>query len=605
MTALKTKILFCDARPVYEKLHQQGLILGDLSIVTRSFALAQHIKKNCIYIDANLSTDQRQHFKSSIPDIERRLIEQLNSSELQISVKNIFLQLFNSFQSDILDALLLQTVFDLDCEMTIAVPKTNQAGIDEVLRPCWINWLTGRHGLEIIDVNVPYHNERAPRGDVETNLIDRLTLGGYQAVVWKIAQQKWLPKLFFKPEKIGVVGQTELARDGVIDCFANGYKPVFLQKPKPVSAQIEPDIKLAHAVIGACHSVIQERLSLISNGFLRHRAEQLLAEYLATEFGKYKSFLTAWRQKLASYPDLNCILSGYGKGCDTMALASVCKERGIKIAAFQHSITREILSNVEERRVFFETSFCDVLFTMNPVAAEVAKGNNVKQPVTVIAKNWPSSFKRLREKPTKSKKSTKPALFVSTNLYSGHKPNGVPPMSDGDLCDLEIGLVERIFGRLDLEIDYKPYPAIRQLDPDLVLNAVKRQRNMSVVGSHKELRYLLSRYRMFITTKATSTVSWIVATGKPLVFIDHYCHARLSEPARDAFANGFFLFDQSEADFELCLKKFLQRSFDDILEEWNSKSAQRFKTIEQFFGGVQKSGRNQIFDEIKCHCLDS
>ena len=73
----------------------------------------------------------------------------------------------------------------------------------------------------------------------------------------------------------------------------------------------------------------------------------------------------------------------------------------------------------------------------------------------------------------------------------------------------------------------------------------------------------------------------------------------------DVFANGFFLFDQSDADFELRLRKFLQRSFDDILEEWNSKSAQRLKLIEQFFGGVQKSGRNQIFDEIKFHCLDS
>ena len=59
---------------------------------------------------------------------------------------------------------------------------------------------------------------------------------------------------------------------------------------------------------------------------------------------------------------------------------------------------------------------------------------------------------------------------------------------------------------------------------------------MSVVGTHQELRYLLGQYRMFITTKATSTVSWIVATGKPLLFIDHYCHARLSEDARDAFS---------------------------------------------------------------------
>ena len=64
-------------------------------------------------------------------------------------------------------------------------------------------------------------------------------------------------------------------------------------------------------------------------------------------------------------------------------------------------------------------------------------------------------------------------------------------------------------------IDYKPYPAIRHLDPD-PSRAVNEQKNMSVVGTHQELRYLLGQYRMFITTKATSTVSWIVAAEKPL-----------------------------------------------------------------------------------------
>ncbi len=175
-------------------------------------------------------------------------------------------------------------------------------------------------------------------------------------------------------------------RDGVIDCFAHGYKPVFLQKPKTVSAQIEPDIKLAHASLGRVIRSFKNDFP-ISNGFLQRRAEQILTERLATEFGKYKFFLSSWRQKLAVYPDLNCILSGYGKGADAMALASVCKERGIKIAAFQHGITREILhANVDERRVFFETSFCDVFFAMNSTAAKITERHSVNQPVTVVTK---------------------------------------------------------------------------------------------------------------------------------------------------------------------------------------------------------------------------
>ena len=177
-------------------------------------------------------------------------------------------------------------------------------------------------------------------------------------------------------------------------------------------------------------------------------------------------------------------------------------------------------------------------------------------------------------------------------------------MNDSDLCDLEMGLVTRVFNQTNMRIDYKPYPAIRQLDPDPVLRAVEGEQNLAVVGTHQELRYILHKYRMFITTKATSTVSWLVATGKPLVFIDHYCHARLSEECRLAFSDGFFLFDQLEVDFESRLKTFLQRPFDEILEEWESKSKHRVETINQFFGGVQKNRRGQIFDDIKHYCLD-
>ena len=37
----------------------------------------------------------------------------------------------------------------------------------------------------------------------------------------------------------------------------------------------------------------------------------------------------------------------------------------------------------------------------------------------------------------------------------------------------------------------------------------------------------------------------------------------------------------------------------EILKEWNSKSASRERTIEYFFSGGQKHCRNQIFNTIK------
>ena len=599
---MKSKILFCDSLPVFEKLLCDGLISRDVSIVTRSFVMAKQIAVDCIYIDGNVTSEQRKLFKSGIYNIEQRLKLKLEREQVPSPLINIFLQFFNGFQKDILDVLTLETVFDPDCMMTVAVPKTNQAKIDEVLRPCWIDWLSHMDGYEQIDVNVQYHNERSPRGDVETRFIDRFRLGGFGAVLWKMAQQKWFPNSLFSDQSIGVIGQTELVRDGFINCFLHGHKPIFIIKPNCESAKIRPDIKLARLIIEKCSPIIQERLSFISNKYLRKLAEQVLTERLASEIGKYQFLLQAWRKELSNLPNLKCVLTGFIKGPDAMALARVCQERGIKIAACQHSVTREILDNVQERSVFFETCFCDLLFTMNPIAADLTRGLSLNRTVTVISKNWPSPFERVVGK---FSKADKPALFVSTNLYSGHKPNGVPVSNDSDLSDLEIGLVQRIFGQVSLAIDYKPYPSVRQFDPDPVLKAVNEQKNMSVVGTHQDLRYLLNRYKMFITTKATSTVSWIVASKRPLVFIDHYCHARLSEEARQAFAESFFLFDQLDIGFEACLKEFLQRPFDEILEEWNSKSEQRLQTIENFFGGVQGTARSDIFEDIKRYCLDA
>ena len=164
--------------------------------------------------------------------------------------------MFNGFQNDILDALLLETVLEPDLKIIVAVPKTNKAHIDEVLRPCWIDWLDGIDGFEHIYVDVSYHNERSPRGDVETSIFERLRLGGFEAVLWKIAQQKWMPETFFKANKIGVVGQTELARDCVVNCFLHGYEPAFIQKPKISPARIDPETKQAETFIEMCEPII-------------------------------------------------------------------------------------------------------------------------------------------------------------------------------------------------------------------------------------------------------------------------------------------------------------------------------------------------------------
>lgn len=590
------KRLFCDSEQVFNRLVEAGIITPDISVFTRSFVVANNVTINSIYIDENLSMRERQDFKLGISIVERKLFERLERPAISEAHRLIFLQLFNRFQNDILDGMLLGKVIDFEGSTLIAVPKTGSNQIDEVLRPNWIDWMAGMENVSLIDVTVPYHNERVPRGDVRTSIVDRLKISGIEGVLWKFAQQRWLSFESNRKTKIGVVGQSELSRDAVASCVLNGVKPVFINKPKVSAELLVPDLQMAKMIVDECYPIILDRLSYIPTELLRKQAIEILIGRLSSEIAHYKFFRTKWSQQLAVYPGLKCIISGYGNGPMAMAMADSCKEVGIKIAVFQHGITREILANARDRCVFYETSFSDLFFTMNKMSANITKNLCVNKKPKTIVKNWPSPFQRIFKKSSNVGKSI---LFVSTNLYSGHKPNNVPVANDRALCAFEKALVENIFCKVNKTIDYKPYPAIRQLDADPVIAAAKAQSNMSVIGTHEDLRYLLSGYEMFITSRATSTVSWIVATGKPLVFIDHCCDARLSDEARRAFSGAFFLFDQSENEFENTLKYFLQQPMEDIQEQWKAKLEKRSDVIAHFFSGHQTVSCKSIFNDIR------
>ena len=215
-----------------------------------------------------------------------------------------------------------------------------------------------------------------------------------------------------------------------------------------------------------CGSIVENQFNSISSPHLREKMKSLFFEKLALEMGQYNIFLQQWIELLSAMPELSCLLSGYAKGPFAQALADACRLQQIKVVAFQHGISREILSNVEERSIFFETTFCDLFFAMSPMSKEVTTKYRVSGRSEVKTSCWPKPYRKISSKAVKSANSI---LYVSTNLYAGHRPNGIPAASDRMLCELESCLVEKVFGHVEKSIDYKPYPAVRYLDADPVL----------------------------------------------------------------------------------------------------------------------------------------
>jgi hypothetical protein len=145
-------------------------------------------------------------------------------------------------------------------------------------------------------------------------------------------------------------------------------------------------------------------------------------------------------------------------------------------------------------------------------------------------------------------------------------------------------LVTKVLGRLPHKVCYKNYPEDnrRYADKDPVLMEVCAQENMDLFSRKIDMRYLLSKHRVLVTTVATSTLSWLVMSGKPVVFINQIHNGPLTKNAHSIFSKGLFLFDNTEG-FHERLRNFLSLPIAEIEKLWTQKKGAREKMVKQFF----------------------
>ena len=115
------------------------------------------MRVNTVYLDGKLSTEDRLHFKSEIRNIENVLHKKLENAGFQPLIKSYF------YSYSIISRMIFWMLryWEVTVSLTsaiIAVPRTGRPEIDEILRPCWIDWMAGQKHLSLIDVHLPYHN---------------------------------------------------------------------------------------------------------------------------------------------------------------------------------------------------------------------------------------------------------------------------------------------------------------------------------------------------------------------------------------------------------------------------------------------------------------
>ena len=115
--------------------------------------------------------------------------------------------------------------------------------------------------------------------------------------------------------------------------------------------------------------------------------------------------------------------------------------------------------------------------------------------------------------------------------------------------------------QIPYKVDYKPYVLenIRYLDQDPTLEFIEKYPNLNLINNKIDARFILSKYRLIITTHASSTLSWALLSEIPIIFINSENIAPLRESLKKEIKEAIFYFDENEFNHKKKLIKFLSQ----------------------------------------------
>ena len=429
----------------------------------------------------------------------------------------------------------------------------------------------------------------------------RFKVAGYETIIYRLAIKlmKNLPKWVFKKEvfmpnenELNIEIASSLVRHGVrISKIELGLLP---EKKNIVLDKIFAEIYESVSPIMLKRVkkwVTPSAVEITMLQFKRHIVEQ---------FKQFKLLAKTWEKTLINNDTIKqaVLVNALGntKGC---ALAYVCRKNNIPMLSSQHGVTVEISKAHGILHVILGNSIADVMFAYNSKIIEVEEKSYFDN---AIHYSVGMPFRLISMKHSKTMdKSAPPIVYISTNLY--HMGFSLSSETDYGNARIEQKLILEVLRKLPYKVRYKTYPEDnrRYADIDPVLKDVREADNIELFSKKIDMRYLVSEHSILVTTCATSTLGWLVMSGKPTVFINQNNNNPLTDEAYKSLSKGIFVFDADEQDFHKNISDFLSQPIDKIERLWQEKEGAREEMLREYFsaynGGAGKRSAKIILNE--------
>lgn len=396
---------------------------------------------------------------------------------------------------------------------------------------------------------------------------------GYKAA---LALGRFAGRLGRQPH-VAIVRECELLRETVFHLALRGVIPGCVTLPTPRGGSID-DERVRRTM-----NVAETAMAGITGDILEacqwQAVRPVLSEQLKNDLARYVNACGGWMKQLKSKGNGKgrIILSNALATPEMEALHTVCDRHGHQLIMFQHGVTAEICPRIAEYEALSEIAGCRMVLTFNAAAARLHNRNSMRAGVAKSI-GAPGHY---RKRPGSGRERA-PIWYISTALYTGHWGLLHKGVADIDLARREIAIIDDVLARLPHRVVFKPYPGNRYPDPDPIQLAAARRANIDVETRRIDLRYLIRKARILVTSHATSTLGWALMSGRPVVYLEKPDEVPFDPAVRSLAEDAFFFFDFARPDAAEKTRAFLAQPIEAIEASWREKEPARRSFMRQF-----------------------
>jgi hypothetical protein len=428
-----------------------------------------------------------------------------------------------------------------------------------------------------------------------------ISISGFaENFLWKVGKLRSLVRYFDNRPRLMFVLGGHLVREAAAKMMFSGYAVDHVAKTAKDFNDIcgeglheSPPAGLLNAIEQHIEYEVRAVFSRWIHPSAHRPSWDLLRALLSNELGRFCGARASWRHELSKRKP-KAVFLGPPMRPEMLGMIAACRESGIPTISGQHGVSREIEDTFDRcRSVFYENSAVDLLLCYNRRSVIQSESSVFKMGAS-SAVGMSKDYYRTQRSAPQSRKH--PILYVSTALLSGSVNMLKGGFTDIQRVRMELNIVDNVLGKIPYGVVYKSYHfgTARYAETGIVERQAARHQNIRVFDEPVELAdFFPTRYRLIITSRATSTMAWCLMARKPLILIDIPEDSPLKADVKAKLADSIFLFSAADPNLYDKLAGFCARGFDKIDKEWQEKESSRRGFIENYVEGSGKDAGNQ------------